>query len=269
MSTERSLPSVPIIAIDRISKIYRSRKEDLVPALKQISFQVNEGEFVCVVGPSGCGKSTLLKIMAGIVPKTTGTVKIAGSMIESNSINVGLVFQSPVLLPWRTVLENTLLPAVVLGLDMKEAEVRARRLLKMAGLENFEASYPSELSGGMQQRCAITRGLLHDPAILLMDEPFGALDAMTRETMNLELQRIWMESYKTIILITHSIPEAIFLADRVLVMSQRPGEIIDDVRIPFSRPRNLDLSTSAAFGEFVKRIRHHFLISNDSDEARS
>jgi NitT/TauT family transport system ATP-binding protein len=256
------------IEIRELDKTYRSLHEGLTRALERVSFRVEEGEFISMVGPSGCGKSTLLKILAGIVPRTGGEVLLRGAPLESAGAHVGLVFQSPVLLPWRTVLENALLPASVLGLNLKKAAARARELLKMVGLEGFENSYPSELSGGMQQRCAITRGLLHDPPILLMDEPFGALDAMTRENMNLELQRIWMESAKTILLITHSISEAVFLADRVLVMSARPGRIIDEVRVPFGRPRNLDLSSTAAFGELVKRIRHHFPLSGDIDETR-
>jgi NitT/TauT family transport system ATP-binding protein len=171
---------------------------------------------------------------------------------------VGLVFQAPVLLPWRTVLQNTMLPADVLGLDRKAAERRAHSLLKMVGLEAFSSSYPGELSGGMQQRCGITRALLHDPPILLMDEPFGALDAMTRDTMNLELQRIARESGKTIFLITHSITEAVFLADRVLVMSPRPGRIVADIKIDLPRPRDLDAMTTPAFSEAVRQIRSLF-----------
>ncbi|HEX7055390.1 MAG TPA: ABC transporter ATP-binding protein [Burkholderiales bacterium] len=266
MSSPFNAPGA-LIELRELEKTYRSHHEGLTRALERVSFRVDEGEFISIVGPSGCGKSTLLKILAGIIPRTGGQVLLRGSSLESAGANVGLVFQAPVLLPWRTVLENTLLPAVVLGLDLKKAEARARDLLKMVGLEGFEDSYPSELSGGMQQRCAITRGLLHDPPILLMDEPFGALDAMTRENMNLELQRIWMESAKTILLITHSIPEAVFLADRVLVMSARPGRIIDEVRIPFPRPRSLELSSTSQFGEFVMRIRRHFHLSGNVDEA--
>jgi NitT/TauT family transport system ATP-binding protein len=264
-----SLPATQaLIEIRDLEKVYRSRHEGVTRALERLSFHVDAGEFISIVGPSGCGKSTLLKILAGIVPRTDGEVLLRGSALDASGANVGLVFQSPVLLPWRTVLENTLLPATVLGLDVRKAEGRARELLKLVGLEGFEDSYPSELSGGMQQRCAITRGLLHDPPILLMDEPFGALDAMTRENMNLELQRIWMESAKTILLITHSISEAVFLADRVLVMSARPGRIVDEVRVPFGRPRNLDLSSTSEFGEFVMRIRRHFHASGNVDEIR-
>ncbi len=247
--------SAPIITVHDLAKTYRSKREGLVEALAPVSFSIQEGEFVCLVGPSGCGKSTLLKILAGIVPRSGGDFDIRHGGRSTADCHIGLVFQSPVLLPWRTVLQNTVLPADVLDLDRVAAEQRARELLAMVGLQGFEQSYPSELSGGMQQRCAITRALLHDPPILLMDEPFGALDAMTRDTMNLELQRIWATSRKTVFLITHSIPEAVFLADRVLVMSSRPGRIIDDIRPGLRRPRDLDTTTTPEFGEAVRRIR--------------
>ena len=247
--------SAPIITVRDLAKTYRSKREGLVEALAPVSFSIQQGEFVCLVGPSGCGKSTLLKILAGIVQRSRGDIDIRDSGRAAGDCHIGLVFQSPVLLPWRTVLQNTVLPADVLDLDRSAAERRARVLLAMVGLQGFEQSYPSELSGGMQQRCAITRALLHDPPILLMDEPFGALDAMTRDTMNLELQRIWAESRKTVFLITHSIPEAVFLADRVLVMSPRPGRIIDDIRPALPRPRDLDTTMTPEFGEAVRRIR--------------
>ncbi|HEY4202413.1 MAG TPA: ABC transporter ATP-binding protein [Devosiaceae bacterium] len=245
----------PAIQVRHLDKVYHSHREGPVEALTDISFEAGQGEFICVVGPSGCGKSTLLKIIAGISGATAGEMLINGQKPDSASSRIGLVFQAPVLLPWRTVMENTLLPAQVFGLDMKASQMRAQMLLDMVGLTGFERSYPSELSGGMQQRCSITRALLPDPAILLMDEPFGALDAMTRDTMNIELQRIWMESHKTVFLITHSIPEAVFLGDRVLVMSPRPGRIIDDIRIDLPRPRDLDITTTPEFGAAVRRIR--------------
>lgn len=248
----------PAIEVSELTKIYQSKREGSVRALDKTSFTVTNGEFVCLVGASGCGKSTLLKILAGIIPQTGGQVSISGRSPRDPQTSVGLVFQAPVLLPWRTVLQNTLLPAEVLGLDRKEAESRARNLLKMVGLEAFASSYPGELSGGMQQRCGITRALLHDPSILLMDEPFGALDAMTRDTMNLELQRIGRESGKTIFLITHSITEAVFLADRVLVMSPRPGKIVEDIPINLPRPRDLDSMSDAVFSDTVRHIRSLF-----------
>jgi NitT/TauT family transport system ATP-binding protein len=245
------------IRVRDLDKTYSSHREGAVKALTGINFDAREGEFICVVGPSGCGKSTLLKIIAGIVSATSGELAINGAAPSDAATKIGLVFQAPVLLPWRTVLENTLLPAEVYGLDRKKAEGRAADLLKMAGLDGFANSYPSELSGGMQQRCSITRALLPDPALLLMDEPFGALDAMTRDTMNLELQRIWLESHKTVFLITHSIPEAVFLADRVLVMSPRPGRILDEVKIDLPRPRDLDVTLAPEFAAAVRRIRGH------------
>jgi len=246
----------PIITVRDLTKTYRSKREGLVNALDPVSFTVEEGEFVCLVGPSGCGKSTLLKILAGIVARTSGDFGIRHQGHGATDCHIGLVFQSPVLLPWRTVLHNTLLPSEVLGLDRAAAEKRARKLLATVGLKGFENSYPSELSGGMQQRCAITRALLHDPPILLMDEPFGALDAMTRDSMNVELLRIWAESGKTVFLITHSISEAVFLADRVLVMSPRPGRILDEIRPNLPRPRDFDSMTTREFSEAVRRIRN-------------
>lgn len=247
-----------LIDVQTLEKVYRTRRDGDVVALENVTFSMRQGEFVCMVGPSGCGKSTLLKILAGVIPRTAGEALLRGRSIEMATREIGLVFQTPVLLPWRNVMENALLPAEVLGLDPAKARARARELLRLVGLDGFENKYPYELSGGMQQRCAITRALLHDPAILLMDEPFGALDAMTRDLMNLELQRIWSESGKTILLITHSIPEAVFLADRVLVMSPRPGRIIDEVPISLPRPRSLDMMATSAFGQAASRIRAHF-----------
>jgi len=206
------------IAVNELSKLYATR-DGSVHALDRISFSVNEGEFVAVVGPSGCGKSTLLKILSGILPPSQGEARLRGIPITQPRRDIGVVFQSPVLLPWRSVLDNVLLPVDVQRLGREGHLKVAMDLLSLVGLDGFERRYPWELSGGMQQRVAITRALIHDPAMLLMDEPFGALDAMTREQMNLELQRIWLEQKKTVLFITHSIPEAVFLADRVLVMT--------------------------------------------------
>ena len=214
-----------------------------------------EGEFVSVVGPSGCGKSTILKMLAGIVPLSGGTIAIEGERLTGPSEKVGVVFQSPVLLPWRTVYDNVLLPSTCGASRARERGPRARALVELVGLDGFEDRYPFELSGGMQQRVAICRALITDPAILLMDEPFGALDAMTREHMNLELQRIWLEKRKTVLLITHSIPEAVFLSDRVIVMTSRPGTIDEIVEIDLPRPRELDMTSDERFGRYAKRIR--------------
>ena len=234
-------------------------------ALERISFSVDEGEFVAVVGPSGCGKSTLLKILSGLLAPTAGSASLRGTPIVGPRRDIGVVFQAPVLFPWRTVLDNVLLPIDVQGLGRDRFMGAAMDLLALVGLREFERRYPWELSGGMQQRVAITRALIHDPAMLLMDEPFGALDAMTREHMNIELQRIWTERKKTVFFITHSIPEAVFLADRVLVMTPRPGRIVDDLRIELARPRTLDLMTTPEFGEYTRHIRGLFNVKGGLD----
>jgi len=245
------------ITVRSLGKTYPTH-DGAVTALENISFGIAEGEFVAVVGPSGCGKSTLLKILAGILPATTGAALLRGTLIAGPRRDIGVVFQSPVLFPWRRVLDNVLLPIDVQGLGRDGHLKAAMDLLALVGLGGFERRYPWELSGGMQQRVAITRALIHDPAMLLMDEPFGALDAMTREHMNLELQRIWLEKQKTVLFITHSIPEAVFLADRVLVMTARPGQLMDDLRIQIPRPRSLDVMNTALFGERVRHIRARF-----------
>jgi NitT/TauT family transport system ATP-binding protein len=231
---------------------------DSVLALKNINCSIERGSFVSVVGPSGCGKSTLLRIVAGLLPYSEGSVQLDGQPIVGTRCDVGVVFQNSILLPWRTVLENVMLPAEVLRLDIKAARERARMLLNMVGLAGFENKQPLQLSGGMQQRASIARALLHDPKILLMDEPFGALDAMTREQMNLELQRIWAESGKTVILITHSIPEAIFLGDTVFVMTARPGSLERIIRIDLPRPRNMDMMSTPGFAGAAHEIRELF-----------
>jgi NitT/TauT family transport system ATP-binding protein len=246
-----------MIAVKRLSKRYDTSRGPVL-ALDDIDFAVAEGEFVAVVGPSGCGKSTLLKILAGLIGATMGGAALGGTPISGPRRDIGVVFQSPVLFPWRTVLDNVLLPVDVQRLGRAAMRPRALDLLALVGLAGFEHRYPWELSGGMQQRVAITRGLIHDPAMLLMDEPFGALDAMTRESMNLELQRIWLERRKTVLFITHSIAEAVFLADRVLVMTPRPGRIMDTIPVDFPRPRSLEVSATVEFGTLVQRIRTYF-----------
>jgi NitT/TauT family transport system ATP-binding protein len=249
--------SKPVIVVHRLEKAYGTRG-DSVLALEAIDFAVAEGEFVAVVGPSGCGKTTLLKILAGLIPSSGGEAKLGGTPIAGPRRDIGVVFQSPVLFPWRTVLDNVLLPADVQRLDRARHRQIAQDLLELVGLGGFERRYPWELSGGMQQRVSIVRALIHDPALLLMDEPFGALDAMTRDQMNLELQRIWLERRKTVVFITHSIPEAVFLADRVLVMTPRPGRIAETIAVSLPRPRALDAMNTPEFGEHVRRIRSHF-----------
>jgi len=243
-----------VIAVRHLSKSYGSGPS-AVAALSDIDFSVADGEFMAVVGPSGCGKSTLLKILAGLLPASEGTALLRNLPIMGPRRDIGVVFQSPVLFPWRSVIGNVLLPADVQKLDKTVMQRRALDLLKLVGLTGFEERYPRELSGGMQQRVGIVRALIHDPALLLMDEPFGALDAMTREQMNVELQRIWLESRKTVLFITHSTSEAVFLADRVLVMTARPGRIQDALTIALPRPRQLDVMNTEQFGGYVKRIR--------------
>lgn len=250
--------SANIIAISDLNKVFVPRMGSEVHALSGVNLAIREGEFITVVGPSGCGKTTLLRVVAGLISSSAGDVELAGSPVTGPSKDIGIVFQSPILLPWRSVLHNVMLPAEILRMNRNEYEPRARELLEMVGLSEFFDKLPAELSGGMQQRAAIARALVHDPRILLMDEPFGALDALTRERMNIELQRIWAESGKTIMLITHSIPEAVFLADRVVVMTPRPGRIDRVIEVGIDRPRTLDSMSSARFGEVSQEIREIF-----------
>jgi NitT/TauT family transport system ATP-binding protein len=226
-------------------------------ALDDINLRVAPGEFLCIVGPSGCGKSTLLRIVAGLRPATSGTVKVTGRQVTQPIPDIGMVFQQPVLLKWRSILQNVLLPAELAGNDAGLLRKRARALLEMAGLAGFAEKLPRELSGGMQQRAALCRALLLDPPLLLMDEPFGALDAMTRDEMALELLRIWGEtsaSRKTILFVTHSIPEAVFLSDRVVVMSARPGRVAADFKVELPRPRTVELRGTEAFAHLNLEI---------------
>jgi NitT/TauT family transport system ATP-binding protein len=243
-----------VIAIRHLSKVYGGRGGN-VTALSDIDCTIGDGEFMSIVGPSGCGKSTLLKILAGLLQRSGGDALLNGTPIDGPRNDIGVVFQSPVLFPWRTVLGNVLLPVDVQKLGREKMQQRALDLLNLVGLKDFEHRYPWELSGGMQQRVALVRALIHDPALLLMDEPFGALDALTREAMNVELQRIWMESRKTVVFITHSTSEAVFLGDRVMVMTPRPGKVEDMLEIDLPRPRSLDVMTTEKFGTYVRRIR--------------
>lgn len=254
-----------LIEVKALDKLYHTREGGVINALHQVSFTVADGEFVTVVGPSGCGKSTLLKILTGTLRKSSGLISLRGRDVDGPSRDLGIVFQAPVLLPWRTILENVMLPIEIQGLDMATLRERALSLLRLVGLEGFDRKYPGELSGGMQQRVGICRALVHDPALLLMDEPFGALDAMTREQMNLELLRIWQENRKTVMLVTHSIPEAVFLADRVIVMSPRPGRISEIIKVDLPRPRELRMINSAEFGRYVEAIRKHFASTGGID----
>jgi NitT/TauT family transport system ATP-binding protein len=220
-----------------------------------VSLDIAEHEFVSIVGPSGCGKSTLLKIVAGLVPRSAGGVTIHGEEVRNPRGDLGMVFQSPVLLPWKTVLQNVLLPVQVRRQPLEAFSGRAKELLALVGLDGFDNRYPHELSGGMQQRAGIVRALICDPDILLMDEPFGALDAITRDQLNIQLMEIWARTQKTVLFVTHGIAEAVFLSDRVIVMSARPGRLIESFTIDLPRPRSVQQMESAAFGSTIVRVR--------------
>lgn len=248
-----------LIDIEHLSKSYCTKKTGHICALNDINLSIRQGEFIALIGPSGCGKTTLLKIIAGLVAPYEGKMLLNGNPVNQPSPEVGFVFQDPTLLPWRNILENILLPVELTPLDITTYRQRALELMEMVGLKGFENKYPDELSGGMRQRAGICRALIRDPQVLLMDEPFGALDAMTREYLNIELQRIWMNSGKTIIFVTHSIPEAVFLASRVVIMSPRPGQIAEIVPIDdMPRPRQLADMNSPVAGHVISHIRKHF-----------
>lgn len=252
------------IEIHNLGMVFTS-KQGSVHTLEGVSFDVEEGEFICIVGPSGCGKTTLLRILAGLIPATTGVTKVNGDIVRGPQCNVGMVFQSPVLMAWRTVLSNIMLQVEVRRLDKEEYRKKALELIQLVGLTSFENNYPYQLSGGMQQRVSICRALIHDPALLLMDEPFGAIDALTREQMNLELQRIWMERKKTVIFVTHSIPEAVFLSDKVVVMSARPARLLRVFDSGLARPRSLDTMATPTFSSLVTDIRREMQVHGGLD----
>jgi NitT/TauT family transport system ATP-binding protein len=240
----------PFIHLSGVRKVYGEHL-----AISDASFDVMPGELVSLVGPSGCGKSTLLKVLAGLHPHDGGELRMGSATHPFDpSRDVGMVFQAPLLLKWRRILENVLLPAEILGMPAAAARVRAHELLKLVGLQGYEAKYPYELSGGMQQRAAIARALIHDPKLVLMDEPFGALDALTREKMNLELLRIWKEAGKTIVFVTHGISEAVFLGTRVVVLTAGPARMADNFEVDLPYPRTLDMKTHERFGEYARRI---------------
>ena len=247
-------PGGEVIGIEGVSLTYRSRNAE-VHALDDISFAATDQEFVALVGPSGCGKSTLLKLIAGLNPRFSGTIRVNGRPISGPTASIGIVFQSPLLMAWRTVLENVLLQIQIRDLRVADYRAAARDLIRLVGLDGFEDAHPHQLSGGMQQRVGLCRALIHDPDLLVMDEPFGALDAMTRELMNAELQRIWIERRKTVLFITHSISEAVYLADRVLVMSPRPGRIVGEVAVNLPRPRTVATTELPDFVHFTREVR--------------
>ena len=244
----------PFIHLSGVKKVYRAGKAEFL-AVSQVTFDIAVGELVALVGPSGCGKTTLLKILAGLHPIDSGEVRLGSATQPFDpSRDIGMVFQQPLLLKWRRVIDNVLLPAEILGLPIAESRERARHLLALVGLQGSEDKYPYQLSGGMQQRAAIARALIHDPKLILMDEPFGALDALTREKMNLELLRIWEQSKKTILFVTHGISEAVFLGSKVVVLTAGPARMADDFRIELPYPRTLDMKTHEAFGVYTRRV---------------
>jgi NitT/TauT family transport system ATP-binding protein len=263
LSVDRPAQSLPqasphgadLIQIGGLEKRFQTRANEPVNALTGVNLNIRNGEFICVVGPSGCGKTTLMRILAGLERGSAGTVTIEQEPITGPREDIAVVFQQATLLPWFTVLENVLLPARLKGERTSKTRSRASELLHLVGLGEFERKYPFELSGGMQQRVSICRALLRDPKILLMDEPFGALDALSREALNIELLRIWGEQHKTILFITHSIPEAVFLGERVVVMSPRPGRITSVMPIEIESPRTIHTMGTAEFGKTCDAIR--------------
>jgi NitT/TauT family transport system ATP-binding protein len=249
-STRKGRTGAPALEIKSVRKVF-----DKLEAIRDISFDVADGEFVSLLGPSGCGKSTLLMMIAGLTGPTAGEVRIGGARVTGPRRETGVVFQSPVLLPWRTVLDNVLFPVELLQLPAAEHRARALDLLRMAKIADFADALPRQLSGGMRQRAAICRALVHDPSLLLMDEPFSALDAITRDEMGVELLRIWQAYRKTVVFVTHSIREAAFLSDRVLVMAQRPATIIDEVVVDLPRPRHIAMTEDETFNHYVRHLR--------------
>ncbi len=252
------MTAAPLLQAQAVSVSYQTRRGS-IDALREVDLSVGEGEFVTILGPSGCGKSTLLKLAAGLLAPTHGRIEVAGNVVDGPNRDIGVAFQKPTLLPWRTVLDNVLLPSQTVGEAGPAAVARARELLDVVGLRDFADNYPKELSGGMQQRVGLARMLQRDPKLLLMDEPFAALDAMTREALTLELQRIWMRDRKSVLFITHSIAEAVMLSDRVLVMSARPGRVVEDYRVDIARPRTLATLTEPAFVAATDHLRRHFI----------
>jgi len=239
-----------VLRIKAVRKLYRD-----LEAIRNVSFDVADGEFLSLLGPSGCGKSTLLMMVAGLIDSTEGEIAVNGKAVAGPRREVGVVFQQPVLLPWRKVLDNVLFPIELLKLPRAQYEKRAMDLLAMAKIEDFAHHLPRQLSGGMRQRVSICRALIHDPRILLMDEPFSALDALTRDEMGVELLRIWQANRKTVIFVTHSIREAVLLSDRVLVMGRRPSTIVEELAIDLPRPRHIAMTEDESFNRFVRTLR--------------
>lgn len=248
--------TAPFIRLDGVRKVFTVGGKEFT-AVQDVSLSVQEGELVSIVGPSGCGKSTILSILAELNTADGGTVEIGNELSPfTPGRDIGMVFQKALLLKWRSIIDNVLLPAEILGLPMNESRERAQYLLDMVGLTEFANAWPQQLSGGMQQRASIARALVHDPRLILMDEPFGALDALTRERMNLELLRIWKESRKTILFVTHGIQEAVFLGSQVAVMTSGPARMAAHFDIDLPEPRTLDVKTTEKFGDYTRQIYH-------------
>jgi len=241
---------IPILTIRNLTTVFPDENGGL-RALKDVSFDVHAREFICVLGPSGSGKTTLLRILAGLIQPTSGSFTFG----HGEQPSIGMVFQQANLMPWRTVMQNIMLPLEVKNVDEKSARSKAKEMIELVGLNGFEESLPRDLSGGMAQRVAIARALIHDPDLLLLDEPFASLDAMTRERMWVELSRIWQADQKTVIMVTHSINESLFLADRVLVLTQRPGQIKMDMEVDLPRPRRDDIRYTPHFGKLARKLR--------------
>lgn len=259
------------ISIRGVSKSFVGRNS-VVQALTAIDLDIADGEFVSVIGPSGCGKSTLLMLLSGLEPASGGTIRVGGKVIKGPTSDLGIVFQQDVLLEWRTAFENVMLQAEIRGHDKKTATARANQLLAMVDLQGFSGAYPYELSGGMRQRVAICRALLHEPPLLLMDEPFGALDALTRDQLQIDLLRLWSKQKMTVLFVTHSISEAVFLSDRIVVMSPRPGKIEEIIKIDLPRPRRLAMRESSEFLKYNQKVTGVFKtlgVLRDEDEGES
>lgn len=260
-----------VIQLRDVTKTYQGARS-VTHALAPTSLEVSPGEFVSVIGPSGCGKSTLLMLVAGLLPTSSGSLSVNGKLVTRAVTDLGIVFQQDLLMEWRSALRNVLIQGELRGIPDKEIRPKAMKLLEMVGLEGFAEAYPRELSGGMRQRVAICRALVHEPPLLLMDEPFGSLDALTRDQLVMDLQRIWRGTESTVLFITHSIPEAIFLSDRVVVFSPRPGRIVDEMRVDFPRPRRMALRETPEFGVLVQRVRAQLTalgVIREEDESTS
>jgi NitT/TauT family transport system ATP-binding protein len=249
----------PLLRLSAVQKAFGK-----IEAIRNITLEIGDGEFVSFLGPSGCGKSTLLMMIAGLTSPTSGEIMVRGERVTGPRPDVGVVFQTPVLLPWRTVLQNVLFPIELLRLPRARYRARALDLLKTAKLADFSDALPHTLSGGMRQRAAICRALVHDPSTLLMDEPFSALDAITRDEMGVELLRIWQSNRKTVVFVTHSIREAAFLSDRVFVMGRRPSAIVDEIHIDLRRPRDIAIMEEESFNRYVRRLRKSIEASHES-----